>query len=107
MNKFKAFMKTLGSLIKKYGAIAWQKIWSVIKIAFANKVFRWFFIFMCPIIVAFIAAFVVYVHYSPQLPSLSQLEQINPRLVTNIFDISWNAANGLRLTRFLWMQFMR
>ena len=102
MNKFKAFMKTLGSLIKKYGAIAWQKIWSVIKIAFANKVFRWFFIFMCPIIVAFIAAFVVYVHYSPQLPSLSQLEQINPRLVTNIFDKDGQIAHEYFVERREW-----
>ena len=102
MNKFKAFMKTLGSLIKKYGAIAWLKIWSVIKIAFANKVFRWFFIFMCPIIVAFIAAFVVYVHYSPQLPSLSQLEQINPRLVTNIFDKDGQIAHEYFVERREW-----
>ena len=102
MNKFKAFMKTLGSLIKKYGAIAWLKIWSVIKIAFANKVFRWFFIFMCPIIVAFIAAFVVYIHYSPQLPSLSQLEQINPRLVTNIFDKDGQIAHEYFVERREW-----
>ena len=95
-------MKTLGSLIKKYGAIAWLKIWSVIKIAFANKVFRWFFIFMCPIIVAFIAAFVVYVHYSPQLPSLSQLEQINPRLVTNIFDKDGQIAHEYFVERREW-----
>ena len=102
MNKFKAFLKTFGSLIKKYGAIAWLKIWSVIKIAFANKVFRWFFIFMCPIIVAFIAAFVVYVHYSPQLPSLSQLEQINPRLVTNIFDKDGQIAHEYFVERREW-----
>ncbi|WP_173473236.1 penicillin-binding protein 1A [Fibrobacter succinogenes] len=102
MNKFKAFMKTFGSLVKKYGAIVWLKIWSVIKIAFANKVFRWFFIFMCPIIVAFIAAFVVYVHYSPQLPSLSQLEQINPRLVTNIFDKDGQIAHEYFVERREW-----
>ncbi len=102
MNKFKAFMKTFGSLVKKYGAIVWLKIWSAIKIAFANKVFRWFFIFMCPIIVAFIAAFVVYVHYSPQLPSLSQLEQINPRLVTNIFDKDGQIAHEYFVERREW-----
>ena len=79
-------MKILGAAIVKYGSLVWQKIWSLVKIAFANKVFRWFFIFMCPIFVAFIAALVVYIHYSPELPSLSQLEQINPRLVTNIYD---------------------
>ena len=95
-------MKTFGSLVKKYGAIVWLKIWSVIKIAFANKVFRWFFIFMCPIIVAFIAAFVVYVHYSPQLPSLSQLEQINPRLVTNIFDKDGQIAHEYFVERREW-----
>ena len=95
-------MKTFGSLVKKYGAIVWLKIWSVIKIAFANKVFRWFFIFMSPIIVAFIAAFVVYVHYSPQLPSLSQLEQINPRLVTNIFDKDGQIAHEYFVERREW-----
>jgi penicillin-binding protein 1A len=102
MNKFKAFMKILGSAIKKYGSIAWQKICSVLKVTFANKVFRWFFILMCPIIVAFFAALVVYIHYSPQLPSLSQLEQINPRLVTNIYDKDGQIAHEYFVERREW-----
>ena len=102
MDKFKSFMKILGAAIVKYGSLVWQKIWSLVKIAFANKIFRWFFIFMCPIFVAFIAALAIYIHYSPELPSLSQLEQINPRLVTNIYDKDGQIAHEYFVERREW-----
>ena len=102
MNKFKTFMKSLGAAIKKYGSIAWQKIRDLLKIAFANKVFRWFFIFMIPIILIFIVIVVVFIHYSPELPSLSQLEQINPRLVTNIYDKDGQIAHEYFVERREW-----
>ena len=102
MNKFKTFMKTLGAAIKKYGSIVWQKIWNVLKIAFANKVFRWFFIFMTPIILIFIVIVVVFIHFSPELPSLSQLEQINPKLVTNIYDKDGQIAHEYFVERREW-----
>ena len=95
-------MKTLGAAIKKYGSIVWQKIWNVLKIAFANKVFRWFFIFMTPIILIFIVIVVVFIHFSPELPSLSQLEQINPKLVTNIYDKDGQIAHEYFVERREW-----
>ena len=90
-------MKVVGATILKYGSIVWQKIWAllkfvwlkiwaVLKIVFANRVFRWLFILMIPIFIIFIVVVAVFIHYSPELPSLSQLEQINPKLVTNIYD---------------------
>jgi penicillin-binding protein 1A len=102
MKKFKDFMKKLGAAIKLYGSIVWQKIWNVLKIAFANKVFRWFFIFMIPIILLFIIIVIVFIHYSPQLPSLSQLEQINPKLVTNIYDKDGQIAHEYFVERREW-----
>ena len=102
MNKFKDFMKKLGATIKKYGSLIWLKIWSLLKIAFANKVFRWFFIFMIPVILLFIVIVVVFIHYSPQLPSLSQLEQINPKLVTNIYDKDGQIAHEYFVERREW-----
>jgi penicillin-binding protein 1A len=102
MKKFKEFMKKLGSTIKKYGSPIWLKIWSLLKIAFANKVFRWFFIFMIPIILLVIVIVIVFIHYSPQLPSLSQLEQINPRLVTNIYDKDGQIAHEYFVERREW-----
>ena len=102
MNKFKAFMKTLGSALLVVLSFIWQKVWSALKIAFSNAIFRWFFIMMVPIIVAFIAAVVVYVHFSPELPSLSQLEQINPKLVTNIYDKDGQIAHKYFVERREW-----
>jgi penicillin-binding protein 1A len=102
MNKFKAFMKTLGSALLTVLSFIWQKVWSALKIAFGNAIFRWFFIMMVPIIVAFIAAVVVYVHFSPELPSLSQLEQINPKLVTNIYDKDGQIAHKYFVERREW-----
>ncbi len=102
MNKFKAFMKTLGSALLVVLSFIWQKVWSALKIAFGNAIFRWFFIMMVPIIVAFIAAVVVYVHFSPELPSLSQLEQINPKLVTNIYDKDGQIAHKYFVERREW-----
>ncbi len=102
MNKFKAFMKTLGSALLMVLSFIWQKVWSALKIAFGNAIFRWFFIMMVPIFVAFIAAVVVYVHFSPELPSLSQLEQINPKLVTNIYDKDGQIAHKYFVERREW-----
>jgi hypothetical protein len=102
MKKFKEFMKKLGSTIKKYGSLIWLKIWSLLKIAFTNKVFRWFFIFMIPIILLVIVIVIVFIHYSPQLPSLSQLEQINPKLVTNIYDKDGQIAHKYFVERREW-----
>ena len=95
-------MKVVGATILKYGSIAWQKIWAVLKILFANKVFRWLFILMIPIFIIIIVVVAVFIHYSPELPSLSQLEQINPKLVTNIYDKDGQIAHEYFVERREW-----
>ena len=113
MDKFKDFMKVVGAAILKYGSIVWKKIWALLKfvwlkiwavlgIVFANRVFRWLFILMVPIFIIFIVVVAVFIHYSPELPSLSQLEQINPKLVTNIYDKDGQIAHEYFVERREW-----
>lgn len=112
MDKFKSILRVCGGYLLIAGRFLWKilkfvwlKIWNVLKIAFGNKVFRWFFIFMLPVILVFVAAAVVYYHYLPELPSLSQLEQINPKLVTKIYDMNGEIAHEYYVERREWTSF--
>lgn len=109
MDKFKSILRSCGSFLMVAGRFLWKfvllKIWNVLKIVFGNKVFRWLFIFMLPVFFAIIAAFVVYYHYLPELPSLSQLEQINPKLVTKIYDKDGQIAHEYYVERREWTSF--
>lgn len=67
-----------------------------------KKVLIWLGIMMLPVIAAFIAAVAVYNHYAPELPSLSQLEQINPKLVTKINDMNGEIAHEYFVERREW-----
>ena len=102
MNKLKTVFKTLGAVLKKIFSPIWRIIWSVLGVVFANVVFRWVFILMVPIFLAVILVVAVFIHYSPELPSLSQLEQINPRLVTNIYDKDGQIAHKYFVERREW-----
>ena len=70
-----------------------------------RKVVKWLIIFAIPVLAAFIAVIAVYNHFSPELPSLSQLEQINPRLVTNIYDMNGKIAHEYFVERREWTSF--
>ena len=70
-----------------------------------KKVVRWLLILFIPVLLGFIAVIVSYVHFSPELPSPSQLEQINPRLVTNIYDMNGKIAHEYYVERREWVSF--
>ena len=70
-----------------------------------RKVVKWLIIFAVPVVAAFIAVIAVYNHFSPELPSLSQLEQINPKLVTNIYDMNGKIAHEYFVERREWTSF--
>ncbi|MCF0222632.1 MAG: PBP1A family penicillin-binding protein [Fibrobacter sp.] len=88
MNKFKtslfAFLRVLKSWVTD------------------KKVLFWLAILEIPVILAVIAAVVVYSHYAPELPSLAQLEQINPKLVTKIYDMNGEVAHEYFVERREW-----
>ncbi|MCQ2090866.1 MAG: PBP1A family penicillin-binding protein [Fibrobacter sp.] len=67
-----------------------------------KKVLIWLAILMIPVIAVFTTAVVVYNHFAPELPSLSQLEQINPKLVTKINDMNGEVAHEYFVERREW-----
>ncbi len=74
-----------------------------LKKAFINKkVLIWTAIFLLPIIAAVIAVITVYNHYLPELPSLTQLENISPKLVTNIYDKNGKISHEYFVERREW-----
>ena len=83
-----------------------QAVLEVLKSWFTDrKIIMWLIIFAVPVVAAFIAVVAVYNHFSPELPSLSQLEQINPKLVTNIYDMNGKIAHKYFVERREWTSF--
>lgn len=79
---------------------------SYLKKLFTNKKFVIALAILClPVIAGFVTVVVVYNHYLPELPSLSQLEQINPKLVTNIYDMNGKIAHKYFVERREWVSF--
>ncbi|MBO4436000.1 MAG: PBP1A family penicillin-binding protein [Fibrobacter sp.] len=79
---------------------------SYLKKLFTNKKFVIALAVLClPVILGFVTVIVVYKHYLPELPSLSQLEQINPKLVTNIYDMNGKIAHKYFVERREWVSF--
>lgn len=79
---------------------------SYLKKLFTNKKFVIALAILClPVILGFVTVIVVYKHYLPELPSLSQLEQINPKLVTNIYDMNGKIAHKYFVERREWVSF--
>ncbi len=82
------------------------KILAKLKAAyFQKKVILWLFILFLPVILVGAAVVVTYNHFLPELPSLSQLEQINPKLVTNIYDMNGKIAHEYYVERREWVSF--
>ncbi len=82
------------------------KLLAKLKAAYINKkVILWLLILFVPVILVFTAVVVTYNHFSPELPSLSQLEQINPKLVTNIYDMNGKIAHEYYVERREWVSF--
>ena len=82
------------------------KILIRIKNAFLQKkVLLWLLILFIPVILLGAAVIITYNHFLPELPSLSQLEQINPKLVTNIYDMNGKIAHEYYVERREWVSF--
>ena len=91
MQKIKPILSFLGSYLKKL---------------FTDKKFLICLAILCtPVVIGFAAVVIVYNHYLPELPSLSQLEQINPKLVTNIYDMNGKIAHEYFVERREWTPF--
>ena len=67
-----------------------------------RKVRFWFIILMCPVLLTAIIIFAVWNYYSSELPSVSQLEKIAPKLVTNIYDKNGNISHEYYVERREW-----
>ena len=79
---------------------------TIAKKLFSDKKFDICLAILCfPIILGFVAVVIVYNHYLPELPSLAQLEQINPKLVTNIYDMNGKIAHKYFVERREWTSF--
>jgi penicillin-binding protein 1A len=70
-----------------------------------RKVRFWFIILMCPVLLTAIFIFAVWNYYSSELPSVSQLEKIAPKLVTNIYDKDGNISHEYFVERREWTPF--
>ena len=82
------------------------KILNKLKAAFLQKkVILWLLILFVPVILVGAAVVITYNHFLPELPSLSQLEQINPKLVTNIYDMNGKIAHEYYVERREWVSF--
>ena len=82
------------------------KILNALKSAFLKKkVILWLLILFLPVLLVAAAVVVTYSHFLPELPSLSQLEQINPKLVTNIYDMNGKIAHEYYVERREWVSF--
>lgn len=67
-----------------------------------KKVLLWAGIFFIPVIIGVVATIAVYQHYLPELPPLSQLENISPKLVTNIYDKNGKISHEYFVERREW-----
>ncbi len=59
-------------------------------------------ILFIPVLLIFIAVIAVWNYYEPELPSLNQLENIDPRLVTGIYDKDSNLVHEYFVERRVW-----
>ena len=70
-----------------------------------RKVRLWLIILMSPVLLITISIFAVWNYYSSELPSVSQLEKIAPKLVTNIYDKDNNISHEYYVERREWTPF--
>ena len=62
-------------------------------------------ILFIPVIFVFIATIITYNYFLPELPPLSQLENISPKLVTNIYDKNGNISHEYFVERREWIPY--
>lgn len=83
-----------------------DKILTFIQPILQNRRVRfWLLILMIPVFVIAMCIFAVWNYYSSDLPSVSQLEKIAPKLVTNIYDKDGNITHEYFVERREWTPF--
>lgn len=83
-----------------------SKIFPILKNLFSDKKVRiWIAIFSIPPVLLLVTIFAVYQYYLPEIPPLSQLENITPQLVTNIYDKNGKIAHEYFVERREWTSF--
>ena len=83
-----------------------SKILPILKTLFSDKKVRiWIAIFSIPPVLLLVTIFAVYQYYLPEIPPLSQLENITPQLVTNIYDKNGKIAHEYFVERREWTSF--
>ena len=82
-----------------------QKIASAVGKVFprpGKMVFIWLGIFLVPCIAAFVAIYLYFASLVPTLPSLQQLEDIDPKLVTTVYDKDSIPVHEFFVERRVW-----
>lgn len=86
--------------------LAKEKLTSLVENVFKNRKVRfWLVMMLIPVLLLSIFTFAVWNYYSPTLPSVSQLERIAPKLVTNIYDKEGNISHEYFVERREWTPF--
>ena len=84
---------------------AFQKIAATVGRVFPRpnkKVFIWLGFFIVPCIAAFVAIYLYFASLVPTLPSLQQLEDIDPKLVTTVYDKDSLPVHEFFVERRMW-----
>lgn len=63
---------------------------------------KWILLFSIPFVIAVSIGIAIVVKYSPSLPSLEQLENIEPKLVTKLFDKDGELVKEFYVEKRLW-----
>lgn len=73
----------------------------------SRQVYCWIALFSIPVILVFLIIFSMctWVYVSSELPSLAQLEQIDPKLVTHVYDKDSLVAHEYFVERRVWTPF--
>ena len=73
----------------------------------SRQVYYWIALFSIPVVLVFLVIFSMcaWVYFSSELPSLAQLEQIDPKLVTHVYDKDSLAAHEYFVERRVWTPF--
>lgn len=78
---------------------------SLARAFFNKKVLVRFALLLLPLLAIGIAILCTYKHFLPELPPLSQLENISPKLVTNIYDKNGEITHEYFVERREWLPF--
>ena len=98
--KIKTFIQNYKAGLKDHDETAFPKP--------TRSVFHWFLLFLAPVVLLLIVFLLLcaYLWHSPSaLPSLSELEKIDPKLATEVYDKDSLPAHEFFVERRIWVPF--